>query len=91
VKENIMSFEADYNALRTRTTDRIIEVVLSAAHSTKNQSNISAIDAGMLILMDRLDGAAYNALWAEIEDAGYTAGDEPTEKDDRWAILIREH
>ena len=86
-----MSFEADYNALRARTTDRIIEVVLSAAHSTKNQSNISAIDAGMLILMDRLDGVAYNALWAEIEDAGYTAGDEPSEKDDHWDMLRREY
>ena len=79
-----MSFEADHNALRTRTTDRIIEVVLSAAHSTKNPSNISTINAGMLILMDRLDGAAYNALWAEIEDAGYMAGDEPSAPDEQF-------
>jgi hypothetical protein len=73
-----MSFETDYNALRARTTDTIISVVLTASDGPKTAAAISAINAGMLILMDRLSDAAYGDLWAQIEDAGYMAGDEPS-------------
>ena len=86
-----MSFETDYNALRARTIETVIEVVLTTASGPKTAAAISVINAGMLILMDRLDGVAYNALWAEIEDAGYTVGDEPSEKDDRWDMLRGEY
>ena len=73
-----MTFEADYNALKTRTNDRIIEVVTTAAAGPKTAAAISAINAGMLVLLNRLDGKAYNDLWAQIEDNGYIAGDEPS-------------
>jgi hypothetical protein len=73
-----MSFEIDYNALKARATDRVTEIVLDAAASPKTAAVISVIDAGMLVLMDRLSHKDFNDLWAQIEDAGYMAGDEPS-------------
>jgi hypothetical protein len=73
-----MSFETDYNALRARTNATVIEVVLTAASGPKTAAAISVIDAGMLVLMDRLSHKDFNDLWAQIEDAGYIAGDEPS-------------
>ena len=73
-----MSFEADYNALRARTTDTIISVVLTTSSGPKTAAAISVIDAGMLVLMDRLNHKDFNDLWAQIEDAGYMTGDEPS-------------
>jgi hypothetical protein len=73
-----MSFEADYNALKARTNATVIEVVLTAASGPKTAAVISVIDAGMLVLMDRLSHKDFNDLWAQIEDAGYMTGDEPS-------------
>jgi len=73
-----MSFETDYNALRARTNETVIEVVLTAASGPKTAAAISVIDAGMLVLMDRLSHKDFNDLWAQIEDAGYMTGDEPS-------------
>ena len=73
-----MSFESDYNALKSRTTDRIIEIVLTVADAPKTASNISIINAGMLALLNRVSDATLNDLWTQIEAAGYVAGDEPS-------------
>jgi hypothetical protein len=73
-----MSFETDYNALKSRTNATVIEVVLTAASGPKTAAAISVIDAGMLVLMDRLSHKDFNDLCAQIEDAGYMAGDEPS-------------
>jgi len=73
-----MSFETDYNALKSRTNDRVAEIVLDAASSPKTAAIISVINAGMLVLLNRMSHSEYNNLWAQIEDAGYMAGDEPS-------------
>ena len=72
----MLDFAETHTSLKRRPTETLVSLARSLC-TVKTINNVTTVNAAMLILLDRLDDRAYDALWAELEDAGFHAGDEP--------------
>lgn len=71
----MLDFAATHASLKHRPTETLTSLALRLCR-VKTADNITTVNAAMFILMKRLDHHDFNALWAQLEDAGFQAGDE---------------
>lgn len=72
----MLDFTETYNSLKRRPTETLTSLARTLCE-VKTINNVITVEAAMLVLLDRLDNREYNALWAQLEDAGFDAGCEP--------------